>query len=216
VATRFEFVEFLTRSAAPAEVLAELLRLRVELPAGRTAEARHTAQLFAEHGAGDLALQTLAAAAVASPRDVDLLSQLSQQQLSAGRTLEARTTLQRAIAIEPRKGLQAQLAVIDRVLALDPALPRLGMVARTRRARLLLSAVVARTSKCAPALPEVTRLRHEASRGGRGAADAARAERELTLAAGLWSAAAACHGEDVESRAIAEILERLGTVSAQR
>jgi tetratricopeptide (TPR) repeat protein len=215
VATRFEFVQYLTRSGDQAEVLSELLRLRAELPPSRTADARRTAELLAQHGAGALGLETLAAAAAASPRDVDLLAQLAEQQLKAGQTVEARLTLQRALAIEQRSALRTQLAVVDRVLALDPSLPRLGILARTRRARLLLGAVLTRTAGCGPKTPQVDRIRQEANRNARRTADAARAERELALAGELWGMSPACHGDDVESRALAEILERLKTMAAQ-
>jgi tetratricopeptide (TPR) repeat protein len=216
IATRFELLEYLTRIGAHAEVLPELLRLRAELPAGRTAETRRTAELLAQYGATELALEMLAAAATANPRDVDLLVQLGQQQLNAGQISAARATLQRAVAIDGRDDLRSQLAVVDRILLLDPTLPRLGIVARTRRARLLLQAVLARTESCGGNSAQMRTLRQGAARGIRRSADAERAERELARAGEIWRAATTCHGEDVESRAITEVLERVAAVDPQR
>ena len=213
--TRFEFIEYLVESGAEDEVLAELLRLRAELPAGRTADARRAAQLLADRGATGLALETLAAAALASPRDVDLLAHLADLQMNSGRTADARQTLQRAVAIEGGAGLASRLALVNRVLLLDPTLPRLGIVARTRRARLLLNAVLARTEACHEQSPELNGLRREASKRGRPATDAERAERELLLASQIWLAAP-CHGEDIESRAIVEVLDHLREAGSQR
>ena len=214
--TRFELVGYLTRSGAHDEVLAELLRLRAELPAGRTSEARTAAELLAQHGANDLAVETLAAAVVASPRDLDLLARLADHQLKAGRTVDARDTLRRAVRIEGREDLRRRLAVVDRVLILDPTLARLGIVARTRRARLLLDAVLAQTARCADG-PELTSLRREVMKVRKGAADAEGAERELALAARIWSASPACHSDAAESRAIAEVLQHLNDAGgAQR
>lgn len=206
VATRFELVEYLMRTGDREEVLSEVLQLRAELPPRRTADMRRIAGLLAQHGAGGLALETLSAAASASPRDVELLTQLSDEQLSQGRTAEARSTLQRALRLEQRPELRSQLAVVDRVLALDPELPRLGILARTRRARLLLDAVLAGTAACATPSPELIAHRAEATRDRKHAGDAARAERELVLAEELWQMSPACHQDDVESRAIEQIL----------
>jgi tetratricopeptide (TPR) repeat protein len=212
--TRFELVEYLVRSGAPDEVVAELLRLRTELPAGRIAEARRTADLLSDHGVPHLALEMLTAAAQASPRDVDLLTHLADLQIDAGRTVDARQTLQRAVAVEGRPGLRTRLALVNRVLLLDPTLPRLGIVARTRRARLLLNAVLARTEACRGQSAELTALRREAVKVGRPGNDAARAERELVLASQIWRAAPACHGQDTESRAIGEVLAHLEDAGA--
>jgi tetratricopeptide (TPR) repeat protein len=213
--TRFELIEYLIRSGAQDEVLAELLRLRSELPAGRTADARRTAELLSEHGATNLALEMLTAATLASPRDVDLLAHLADLQMDAGRTTEARQTLQRAVAIEERGNLRARLALVNRVLLLDPTLPHLGIVARTRRARLLLNAVLAQTDACREESRELDLLSREASTRRRAASDAERAERELVVASQIWLAAPACHGDDTESRAIAEVLAHLKEAGTQ-
>ena len=70
--------------------------------------------------------------------------------------------------------------------------------------------------ECAAQSAEVERLRQEARRRDTSRpADAARAERELALAAELWRLSPACHGDDIESRAIGEILERLELMTTQ-
>lgn len=213
--TRFELIDYLVRSGAEGEVLAELLRLRGELPAGRIADARRTAELLTDRGATELALETLAAAALASPKDVDLLEQWAEVQMKAGQTAEARRTLERAVSIEARASLRARLALVNRVLVLDPTLPRLGIVARTRRARVLLNAVLTRTEGCREHSPELDSVRGEALKRQRPLADAERAERELVLASQIWHAAPACHGEDAESRAIADVLDRVRQAGSQ-
>jgi tetratricopeptide (TPR) repeat protein len=215
--TRFELIEYLARLNAREEVLAELVRLKAELPPARTAAARRVADLLVAAGAPDLALDTLGAAAMTAPKDVELLAHLSDVQADRGRYDEARATLRHALALDPaRRELAGRLTVIDRVLALDPTLPRLRLVTRTRRARLVLAAVVEHTRACSPDVPATgddarrraaTRLRRPAR------ADAEAAEQDLALAARLWTAAPACHDSGPEGRAIAQVLQRIEAAS---
>lgn len=209
--TRFEFIDYLTRIGARDEVLPELLRLRAELPSGRTAAARRAADLLVERGAGDLAIETLRTAALTAPRDVELLAHLADLQSNAGLVRDARSTLRSAVAIEPRRSdLSERLHIVDRVLALDPTLPRLGLVTRTRRARLLLRQVVEGTRAC-ESDPAVKALRDVARQRTRSSvrADAEAADADLALAARLWAAAPACHASSPDARAIGQVLQRI-------
>jgi Flp pilus assembly protein TadD len=210
-ATRFEFIEYLTRIGARDEVLPELLRLRAELPSGRTSAARRAADLLVHFGAADLAIETLRTTVMTAPKDVELLAHLAELQANAGMVQEARATLRTAVAIEPgRSDLAERLQIANRVLGLDPTLPRLGLVTRTRRARLLLEQVVERTEACA-AESAVQELR-EIGRGRlrtRARADAEAAEEDLAVAAKIWAAAPACQASSPDARAIGQVLQRV-------
>ena len=209
--TRFEFIDYLTRIGARDEVLPELLRLRAELPSGRTAAARRAADLLVDFGAGDLAIETLRTTALTAPRDVELLTHLAELQSKAGLVQDARTTLRNAVAIEPgRSDLGERLHIVNRILALDPTLPRLGLVTRTRRARLLLGQVIEGTEACAGD-PEVKALRDVARQRmrTRARADAEAAEEDLAFAARIWAAAPACHASSLDARAIGQVLQRV-------
>ena len=210
IETRFEFIDFLTKHEAREAVLAELLRLRAELPPGQTAAVRRTADLLAAQGAGTLAMDMLRTATLSSPRDVDLYAHLADLQMEQGQTSEARTTLRKALSLDRTRELAARLALVERVLEIDPTLPGLGLVTRTRRARLVLSAVVRETAACG-ASPAAEPLRAEAARQlrRRANADAERADAELALAARLWSAAPDCHAETPHARALTQVLTRV-------
>ena len=210
VATRFEFIDFLTKNEAREEVLAELLRVRAELPSGQTAAVRRTADLLAAQGAGALAIDMLRTATLSSPRDVDLLAHLADLQITQGQTSDARATLRKALSIERTPELTSRLAVVERVMEIDPTLPGLGLVTRTRRARLVLSAVMRETEACAQT-PAVVPLRADAALQlrRRASADAERAEAELALARRLWSAAPDCHSETPNARALMQVLTRV-------
>jgi tetratricopeptide (TPR) repeat protein len=210
IETHFEYIDYLTRIGATQEVLPELLQLRAELPPGQVAATRRAAELLASRGAPDLAIETLNTAVLTAPRDVDLLAQLADLEVQVGRLNTARVTLQRAASIDRRRDIVAHLVVVDRVLALDPTLPRLSLVARTRRARLLLEAVMQETNAC-PSNSLLADLRRDAGARVRRriGADAERAEEELALAGRIWAAAGECARTTPEARAISQILERV-------
>jgi Flp pilus assembly protein TadD len=213
IATRFELVDYLRREKAGEEVVAELLTLKAELPPGHIVAARRIADLLADAGEPALAIDLLTASAATAPRDAQLLAQLAELQINAGSTLDARSTLRRAVALEPkREDLAERLALVNHVLALDPTLPRLRLVTRARRARLLLAAVLEQTRACQDeSQPEVAPARDSAERRVRRRAPttADAADQEIALAARLWSAASACHGSTAEARALAQVLQRI-------
>lgn len=211
--TRFEFIDYLTRIGAGQEVLAELLRLRDEFPTGNTVAARRAAELLVERGAGDLAIETLRTATLTASRDVDLLAHLAELQAVSGHPTDARATLRRAVELEPRRrDLIDRLHVLERVLALDPTLPRLGLVTRTRRAFLVLSEVLQQTERCG--LESANTELRAVSQAGRARArrtrraDAEAAEESLALAGRIWALAPGCHDDSPEARALAQVLER--------
>jgi len=210
--TRFEFVDYLTRIDAQQEVVPELLQLRAELPPRHVAAARRAAELLAARGAIDLAIETLSTTALTTPRDVDLLAQLAELQTKTGRLTDARSTLQRAVRIQRRDDIVDSLQVVDRVLELDPTLPRLSLLSRIARARLILEAVYDQTRECEAAnSPPIAELRQKAAIGTRHpiGRDAGRAEEELSLARQIWSGTIDCPRTSPEARALTQILDRV-------
>ncbi|HEX7088017.1 MAG TPA: tetratricopeptide repeat protein [Vicinamibacterales bacterium] len=209
IAVRFELVEFLEDHGTREEVVSELLRLKAELPPEDVAQARRAASRLVSAGALDAAIQLLRATRAEVPDDVELLSDLAAAEAADGRRASAAATLRRALAINgDRADLRDRLRVIERVLALDPNLPRLRLATRARRARQVLAAVVAQTRACAGSTPDAAAAATEADARlqRRASVDAEAAEAELALATRLWHATPACHDASVEARALAEVL----------
>jgi tetratricopeptide (TPR) repeat protein len=215
-ATRFELVDHLRRFGNRDTVYAELLRLKADVPPDRTATQRRLAQLLTEAGATDEAIDSLLLAAASAPRDVELRIDLADTEIAAGLWSDARGTLRRALALERREDLRQRLALVERILALDPTQPRLRIVERTRRARRVLAAVLQHTTDCVG--PESTPLRQEAQQHlkRRGDVDAEAAERDLELAAKLWTSAPACHLDTIEARALTQVLRQVGASEQQQ
>jgi hypothetical protein len=96
------------------------------------------------------------------------------------------------------------------VHALDPTLPRLRLVVRTRRAHELLNAVLQETGACAGS-EALTELRRDASRrlGSQRDSDAHVAEQQLDLASRIWNASAGCRASTSEATAIDRVLQRV-------
>lgn len=217
LATRLELIDYLGTIDARIDVLPELLRVQQELPKGDTVLARRVANQLREHEALDAAVAVLAEAARQTPRDAALLIHLADLQVAAGDAAQGRATLRQALTLAPGDAdAQQRLAVVDRVLALDPTLPSLRLPTRTRRSRALLAAVVAQIAPCASGMPTgVEAARAEAAKRlqRRAAADADAAEREQALAVALWTAAPGCHSEAPEAQAIAQVVARVATLS---
>lgn len=210
--TRFELLEFLMEHDARDDALVELLQLKAELRPQQSEAIRRVADQLVQVGAPQSALELLREGAAAAPKDVELLAHLARHERAAGETSAAVATLRRALGLEPkRQDLRDQLTVDTRVLALDPMLPRLRMVERTRRARQVLEAVASETRPCLDEGDEGRALLREAARhrARRATASAERAEQEIDLALRLWTAAPACRGESPEARALAAVMERL-------
>ena len=209
--TRFEFVGYLKSQGAPDEILPELLRLKTDVPAGETEAVRRVADLLIEHGALQAAQDMLRNASIAAPRDVELLAHLADAQAQAGRTGAARATLARAVALDPRReDLRARLSFAERVLALDPMLPRLRLVARTRRARDLLHAVMQLTRAC-DTDDVLSALRADATHRFwvQSQSDAHLAELQIDLASRIWHASAGCRASTGEAQAIEQVLQHV-------
>lgn len=213
IATRFELIEYLRRIAEREEVVAELLTLKAELPPGQIAAARRVASLLAESGEIAPAVDVLSASLATAPRDTELLVHLATLQANAGRMLEARSTLRRASALEPRRvDIAERLAILNHVLALDPTLAGLRLATRVNRARLLLAEVLEQTRACEEDyVSDVARERTNAERRMRRRAPitAETADQEIALAARLWKAAPACQGSTAEAHAITQVLQRV-------
>jgi len=212
IATRFEMVDYLARTGSRGEVLAELMRLTAELPAGQTAASRRAADLLVEHGAPALAVDALRSALRTAPTDTDLLGHLADIESSTGQFAAARVDLRRAIALAPERGDFAQrLDLVERILALDPTLPGLTLVSRTRRARMLLTTVADQTRNCADSGLTDEELHSALTRRLRAPGRTAEgAEEDLGLAARIWTASPGCHGRGVESQALTHVLDRVG------
>jgi tetratricopeptide (TPR) repeat protein len=219
VDTRFELVDFLRRSGSTDDVLPELLRLKLDTRDADAVVQRRLASLLIEADAPEDAVDVLRRTAARAPRDVALLTHLAEAESAAGRNRDARATLRRAIALEPsRSDLRDRLTVIDRVLRLDPTLPRLGLVERTRRGHRILAAVVAHVAGCAAA-DETTvaplRARALERAATRPAADAQMAEDDLQLAEQLWAAAPVCHDETPAAQALTQVLRAVTAAREQ-
>jgi Flp pilus assembly protein TadD len=209
---RFELAAYLRKSGSREELLAELLRLKAEVAADDVVSARRLADLFVGAGDAQQAIAVMHTAADAAPSDVALLEQLAATEADAGLPVAARRTLRRALALQPqRTDLRERLAIVDRVLALHPALPNLRLTTRTRRARDLLAAVVAETESCAAGDGAAGGLRRAAQTrlSRRDLLTAEAAEENLSTATELWTAATSCRSRDGDAEAIARVIDDL-------
>src|SRR5690606_18377840 len=84
IAIRFELIEYLEQQGAREELVAELLRLKGDLPPDDVAQARRAAAHLVQAGALEPAIDLLRGRREAAPKDVALLAHLAEIEAAAG------------------------------------------------------------------------------------------------------------------------------------
>ena len=121
-------------------------------------------------------------------RDPEAYAGLGQAELALDNYQEARDAFERALERNPSDDTsKKQLALIDRVLALDPNARGLRVGARYGRSKELLEAEIMRFDQCSPGSKEADAARQAVNdRPGRGDLEDS-AEHNLMLAEDLWT-----------------------------
>jgi Tfp pilus assembly protein PilF len=126
---RFELVRLLLMAHDPARALPELLAAASELPDEASAQVT-AAELFAEAGDQNHALERFQRALRLAPDDATALAGAGQAAFQLGRFAQARDYLNRA---PPSSKVTTTLTLVDEVLADDPLASRIGSRERSRR-----------------------------------------------------------------------------------
>lgn len=225
-ATRFELVELLEQHGSPAQVAGEYLTLWEEEP--RTASlARQVGLGLMKFGAPREALSVLATLDGPSLDDAEVLAAIGMAHFEARDYAEARSYLARAAKANPNdSGVSETLALLDRILELDPSVRGLGSPERYRRSREVLEQAASYIRACAnplredmqgPPAPQPQAVRDllasaQTRLGQRGRpADMTEAiEANLLLATNLWSLRGqVCRGVWDEDDALARVMREL-------
>lgn len=191
----------------------ELLRLQRELPEN-SPYRRETALLMLKSSMPDEAAQELRRLLPLHPEDLDLHLSLARAELMLGNYLTARTQLRSLARKHPDDQRAAQqLALVERVLALDPLGRRLGLAERHRRSRLLLEAVMHHAESCGGVDAigdQLEQARKDSEEVYLRATAEATLERNLQTAERLWSLLpAACRAPDAGSEPLHHVFARL-------
>lgn len=145
--SRFELVDVLARMGAKRELLAELLQLENQAPTDR-ATRRRIAYLFLEGGAPTRAVEIFRALLKQKP-DSGSYAGLGEAELARGNYRSARANFTAAADLAPGDSTIARrLALIQRIIGLDPTQRGIGSEEEYRRSVELLRLTLQASDSC--------------------------------------------------------------------
>jgi tetratricopeptide (TPR) repeat protein len=206
---RFELASLLEKSGQKTQAAAELLEAFGSAGAGIPVQEK-IGQLLLSYGAPREAAAVFRDVVRKDDRDANAYAGLGQAELAFENYPDARSALER----NPSDGTsQKRLALVERVLALDPNARGLRAAARYQRSKELLQAEMARFDQCQPGSKLSGPARQAATAHPRRADLEDAADRNLALAEDLWKQSQKlCSGRGAQSQddeAINRVLARL-------
>jgi tetratricopeptide (TPR) repeat protein len=210
---RFELASLLEKSGQKTQAVAELLEAFGS--AGADLETKKKiGQLLLSYGAPREAADVFRNVVRKDDRDANAYAGLGQAELAFENYPEARDAFRNALERNPSdETSRKQLALIERVLALDPNARGLRAAARYQRSKELLQAEIAKFDQCQPGSKLSDPARQAAAARPRRAELEDAADTNLALAEDLWKQSQKlCSGRGAQSQdneAIDRVLARL-------
>jgi CIC family chloride channel protein len=209
---RFELAEYLKKSSLQKEAIAELLAA-LEQARNNEAARKRIGRLLLEYGAPRQAADVFREMLRADNRDAQTWANLGASELAQEDYQAARTAFRNAARFDPAdEQSRKPLALVDRILALDPNTPGLRASARYQRSVEILAGALQMVEQCAAARndPAMDAARKQlALRTRRGEIDDA-IDMNLDLAVKLWKAARSfCPSQQQKDEALDRVLARL-------
>jgi CIC family chloride channel protein len=150
IEARFELASLLEHSGRSMQAIAELLAA-LGPAAHDTTEKKKVGQLLLNYGAPREAGEVFRDVLKTDDRDATAYAGLGESQLALDNYREARDAFEKAVERNPSdEASRKQLALTERVLALDPNAPGLRAAARYERSKELLQAAIMRVDQCQP------------------------------------------------------------------
>jgi tetratricopeptide (TPR) repeat protein len=217
-AARFELIDLLRVSGRRNQAVAELAALADEIPGDRNMQVR-VANLLYESGAAEQSSEIIRGLLKDSPRDADLYAALARAEFELGNYAGAGEAYRSAIRWKPDSpDLRQRLEVVNDIISLDPADPRLRQAERMSRARRLLRRAVAVAGECLKSKPpktapltELLAKAEDFTNSGASAGDEA-VETGFGFAEQIWTEARnACGSIEKRDEALAKVLSRVDT-----
>lgn len=148
VGARFELLDLLAADHDQEQLLAELLPLQSEAP-DDPATRKRIAHLFLAAGSPGRAGAMFRDLVRQDHRDADSYAGLGEAELQQGNYRAARRALTAGLALRPRdERIAARLALVDRVLALDPTQRGIGTSVQYGRSLVLLALTLTAVDSC--------------------------------------------------------------------
>ena len=188
-AARFELIQLLTEHGSPAELLAELLPFE-DVSSDSVALRRRLGHLFLRAGSPARAASMFRSVLRQDAGDADAYAGLGEAALALGNFRTARADFAEAAARRPDDThVRDRIALVDSIVALDPAGNGLSAAERNLRSRTLLTRTVDALAPCGGGpLVEMTRARELLSLASRPTSRVAHGDAMVAAAVALWNA----------------------------
>lgn len=210
---RFELISFLAKSGQRTQAIAELLAALG--PASHDIPVKQKiGQLLLSYGAPREASDVFRDITRADTRNAQAYAGLGRAELALENYYEARQAFQKAVELNAAdQASQMQLALIDRVVALDPNARGLRAAARYERSKELLEAEILRFEACQPGTPATDPAKKAVALHPRPNQLEDSADHNLALAEDLWKqgqkSCTASTASDTNAQAVDRVLARL-------
>ena len=212
---RFELISLLAKNGQKTQAIAELLAALG--PAGHDLPVKEKiGGLLLSYGAAREASDVFRDIERSAPQNAQAAAGLGQAELVLNNYHEAREAFQKAVEQNPTDAAsKTQLALIDRVLALDPNARGLRAAARYERSKELLEAEIMRFDACQPGNQTTAAAKKAVADRPRPARLEDAADQNLSLAEDLWKQAQkSCAAQpgaasDPNAEAVDRVLDQL-------
>jgi len=187
-AARFELIQLLTEHGSPAELLAELLPFE-DISSDSVALRRRLGHLFLLAGSPARAATMFRSVLRQDAGASDAYAGLGEAALAQGNFRTARADFTEASARRPDDThLRDRIALVDSILALDPAANGLSAAERYARSRTLLTRTVDALSRCGEdAAADMTRAKELLSLPARAAGRVVDGDAMVAASIALWN-----------------------------
>jgi CIC family chloride channel protein len=204
---RMEFVDALMGAGRKEPARAELLSA-LSAAGTDTARKKQAARLLVDDGFSADAVAAFRELRTREPRNSTVALGLADAEFGAGDYRAAREAYRNCLALNPdNEAARKRLTESERILALDPTLPRLAATARYARARQLLSAVLDRLRQCGGGA-ELDKVQARLA-GERPTSYADAAEANLAEAEQLWQSRPAGCAAGIAEDPVSLIMKKL-------
>ena len=209
---RFELIELLTAHGASSELLAELLPFEDVSPDSTTLRLR-LGRLFLLAGSPIRAANMFRGLVRRDPNNAEALAGMGEAALALGNFRTARSDLAAALERRPDDArMRERLALVDSVVALNPATSGLRPNERYARSRLLLSRTLEALARCGDTTPSAAPPANALLLSRRAARDSGTAAADAMVSAAIerWNARSARCDLAVRDQPLRTLLAYLG------
>jgi chloride channel protein, CIC family len=211
---RIELIDMLAKAGRQAQAEAELLSAVTAIPQNDDALKKQVGRMLIDYRLPKAAENLFRNAAQSDRQDAGAWEGLGDAEFANGEYSAARDAYRASLGIDPgNPAIAKQADLCERILALDPDMPGLGVAERYRRTLKILAGVMDELTRCGGGGDKaaVQQAQTELARKKRPASYSDAADSNRVLALDLWAARPASCAAGGGDDALSRVMAKLGT-----